>query len=117
MYTSGGASYSIQVVNGLTGDFYIEDTDSADIYTPTMSGYKDISMDDLGNIYVSFTAVSEVWKYNRNGIFVLSFGQDGGQGETLYRPRGIYAYQDIIYIADAGNNRIVRFQSSTAVQN
>jgi hypothetical protein len=115
-YTSGSSSFGAQVIDAETSLPFIPDTDSADIYRPTQSGHKDIAMDRLGNIFVLFKTDSEVRKYNRYGVFQLRFGQDGGLGDLLNHPQGIDAYQDYIYIADTENNRIVRFEASTSVQ-
>jgi hypothetical protein len=115
-YTSGNSSYSAQVVDARSGDPIIPESDSADIYRPTMTGHKDISMDRLGNVYVCFRNNSEVWKFSRYGVLQLRFGQDGGPGDRLSGPSGIDVYQDYVYIADTDNNRIVRFEISTSVQ-
>lgn len=115
-YTSGNSSYSAQLVDARNGQPIIPDTDSADIYRPTRTGHKDISMDKLGNVYVCFRNGSEVWKFSRHGVLQLRFGQDGGPGDRLNRPSGIDVYQNYVYVADTDNNRIVRFEISTSVQ-
>lgn len=115
-YTSGNSSFSAQIVNGQTGAPIIPDSDSADIYRPTRTGHKDISMDRLGNVFVSFRNGSEVWKFSRYGVLQLKFGQDGGPGDRLRGPSGIDVYQNYVYVADTENNRVVRFEISTSVQ-
>jgi len=113
-FTNSGVVYSINIMDGYSGLPVIPDSDSADIYRFTVSGHKDVAMDQSANIFVTMAASSEVWKFNRNGVFQFKFGQDGEPGSHLNNPRGIYVYQDYIYVADAGNNRIVRFLSSTS---
>jgi len=115
-YTSGNSTFSAQVVDAFTGQPIIPDSDSADIYRPTMTGHKDITMDRLGNVFVCFRNNSEVWKFSRYGVLQLRFGRDGGPGDRLSGPSGIDAYQNYIYVADTDNNRIVRFEISTSVQ-
>jgi hypothetical protein len=117
-YTSGNNYYSAQVVNAQSGDPIIPDSDSADIYGTTMTGHKDITMDRLGNVFVCFRNKenSEVWKFSRYGVLQLKFGQDGGPGDRLSGPSGIDVYQNYVYVADTDNNRIVRFEISTSVQ-
>ncbi len=115
-FTNSGTSFSIQLIDVNSGMPVVPFTDSADIYRPTVNGHKDIAMDRAANIFVSMASSSEVWKFNRNGVFQLKFGQAGGPADRLNNPRGVYIYQDYIYVADAGNNRVVRFLSSTAPQ-
>lgn len=115
-YTSGQSSYSIQIINLSTNLPLIPDTSSTNIYRPTVTGHKDITMDALGNIFVTMASTSEVWKYNRYGNYVLRFGQAGTGDDLLSNPRGIDAYQNYLYVADRNNNRVVRFEASTSAQ-
>ena len=116
-YTSGGSSFSIQVLNLTTGEPVIPDTSSLkNIYRPTITGHKDITIDEFGNIFVTMANRSEVWKYDRYGDFAFSFGQDGTGEDLLDNPRGIDSYQNYLYVADRDNNRIVRFEASTSAQ-
>lgn len=116
-YTSGSASFSIQVLNLTTGEPVIPDTaEVTDIYSPTVTGYKDITMDEFGNIFVTMATRSEIWKYDRYGKFDYRFGQEGSGADLLKNPRGIDSYQNYLYVADRDNNRIVRFEASTSAQ-
>lgn len=113
-FTSGRSTYSIQLIDAASGYPIIPYSDSADIYHATAGGYKDITLDPLGNIFVTITSRSEVWKFDRNGKFVLRFGQDGDPAEHLLNPHGIDAYQQYIYIADTDNNRVLRYETTAS---
>jgi len=115
-YTSGQATFSIQVINLSTEQPLIPDTSNMNIYRNTLTGHKDITMDALGNIYVTMASASEIWKYDRHGNYVLRFGQNGIGEDLLDNPRGIDAYQNYLYVADRNNNRVVRFEASTSAQ-
>ncbi|HDS00513.1 MAG TPA: hypothetical protein ENO22_05410 [candidate division Zixibacteria bacterium] len=115
-YTSGRSSFAVQLIEASTGQPVIPFSDSADIYLTTVNGHKDIAVDDLGNIFVTMAAASEVWKFSRDGQLLLRFGQDAPPEDRLDNPRGIDAYQQYIYVADTDNNRVVRFETSTSPQ-
>jgi hypothetical protein len=113
-YTSGRSNYAIQLIDASTRDPIIPYSDSADIYLFVSGGYKDMTLDPLGNIFVSMATTSEVWKFDRNGVFVLKFGQDGEPDEWLDNPRGIDAYQEYIYVADTDNDRVIRYETTAS---
>ena len=115
-YTTSNTFFSAQIVDAVTGQPFIPRSDSADIYRGIEGGHKDIAMDHLGNVFVCTRKNSQVWKFSRYGVLQLKFGQDGGPGGRLNGPGGIDIYQNHIYIADTDNNRIVRFEISTSVQ-
>lgn len=84
--------------------------DSADIFSRTPLGYKLITADDLGNVYVLNQPTSEIFKFNRRGEFLLSFGRVGEDLLSLKDPVDIAVLGETVYIADMRNNRIVRYQ-------
>ena len=85
-----------------------------------------IAVDQSGNLYVADDANSRIQKFDRSGNFVTQWGNMGTrkwgrEGETkadraegeFYLPRGVAADPDgYIYVADSGNNRIQKFNSS-----
>jgi len=116
LYTSASPPYAAQVLEATSGLPLIPDTPDADIYRSMPGGYKDIAMDELGNIFVCMQQTSEVWKFSRKGEFILKFGQGDDPGARLNKPRGIDVYQNRIYIADTDNNRIICFEASISWQ-
>ena len=44
---------------------------------------------------------------------LLAFGEFGSGEKQFRSPQGICHFEGILYIADAGNNRIVRMQLTT----
>lgn len=50
---------------------------------------------------------------NRTKQIKVSFGGTGSGPRRLREPSGVAYYQEIVYVADAGNGRIVRFKLST----
>lgn len=68
-----------------------------------------IGLDPSGNIYVVETSKDSVYKFNSFGYFVTAFG-----GATIFnQPYAVDYFDNILYIADTGNNRIVRYMLST----
>jgi len=83
----------------------------------------DLATDDKGNVLV--LAVDHTWgflrnsgvrieKYSRDGEFISQWGADGGTGDgELHRPQAIAVdAKGDIYIADGGNDRVQKFDSS-----
>ncbi|MFQ5604829.1 MAG: NHL repeat-containing protein [bacterium] len=86
---------------------------------------EDVAVDNSQRIYVIDSKADSVFVFNRNGEFlrdrneisILSFGGTGDGDRQFRNPRGI-AYLDVdddqvLYVADTGNNRIVRFKLSS----
>ena len=77
------------------------------------SGATDIAFDSAGNIYVQYTFnSSDIKVYNSSGTFIRSIG--GGYGSAcsgsnvkFNRPYAIAIKDDILYVADSENRRIV----------
>jgi hypothetical protein len=87
------------------------------------TGRKQIVVDERSNYYVLLNRLSAITGYNhfllkfdRYGDFLGEFGTEGSGEKQFRNPRGL-AYKDgILYIADSGNDRIVRYQLATEVQ-
>ncbi|MFQ5707613.1 MAG: NHL repeat-containing protein [bacterium] len=86
---------------------------------------EDIAVDNSQRIYVIDSQADSVFVFNRNGEFlkdrnqiaILSFGGTGSGDREFRNPKGI-AFLDvdddqILYVADTGNSRIVRFKLSS----
>jgi hypothetical protein len=68
-----------------------------------------ITLDNNGNIYVTETSKDSVYKFNSFGDLLLGFG-----GTSIFnQPYAVAHFDNILYVADTGNNRILRFILST----
>jgi DNA-binding beta-propeller fold protein YncE len=116
-FTQGYTPNSAQVLNGRTYYPVIPRTDSTELYFPAMFGLaEDVAVDEYDNIYVVDAGRHSVLKFNHNGRLLLRFGSFGSGNKEFKRPKGIAYYNKTLYVADSGNNRIVRFQLSTDIR-
>jgi len=66
-------------------------------------------LDASGNIYVAESTKDSVYKFNSFGDKLIGFG-----GVSVFdQPYAVAYFNKILYVADRGNNRILRFQLST----
>jgi DNA-binding beta-propeller fold protein YncE len=66
-------------------------------------------IDDAGNIYVADAAKDSIFKFTPLGDELQSFG-----GTSVFNgPYAVAYFDNILYVADTGNNRILRFMLST----
>ena len=86
-------------------------------------GFKDVAVDERSNFYVILqkldpilNANSYFYKFSRRGELLLTFGTPGSGDRQFNLPGGIDYLNGIIYIADTGNNRIVRYTLSTGIR-
>lgn len=89
-------------------------------YTDIWSWYflgipKDLTLDEFGNIYVADQGKDKILKFDKNGKCILTFGKLGSGYKEFKDPSGISYYDKTLYVADTGNNRILRFQLSTDI--
>jgi len=70
------------------------------------------TLDDAENIFVVDAAKDSVYKFNPFGDLLQSFGGTG----VFNQPHGVAFFDKTLYIADSGNNRILRFVLSTDIQ-
>lgn len=67
------------------------------------------TVDNSGNMYVVETDSSSIYRFNSAGDLTIKFGDT-----TLFKqPYDVAHFDRILYVADTGNNRIVRFILST----
>jgi hypothetical protein len=72
------------------------------------------ALDNSGNIYIADAGKDSIFKFNSFGDELQSFG---GSGETTFdQPYGVAFFNKTLYVADTGNNRILRFILSTEIQ-
>lgn len=70
------------------------------------------TFDASGNIYVADADKDSVYKFNPFGELEISFG-----GHDVFKqPYAVAHFDKILYVADAGNNRILRFTLSTDIK-
>lgn len=74
---------------------------------------EDVTLDERGNIYVIDAGLDSLVKMNSQGqILRESFGPFKS-GRSLNHPMGVAYFDRTLYIADTGNNRILRYRLST----
>ena len=67
------------------------------------------ALDNSGNIYIADAGKDSVYKFNSFGDELESFG-----GPDIFNgPYGVAFFDKTLYVADTGNNRILRFSLST----
>ena len=74
----------------------------------------DVAWDSAGNIYISDGYInSRIAKYDKNGDWVMSFGEPGNGPGQLNTPHAIAIdANDNIYVGDRGNRRIQVFDTN-----
>jgi hypothetical protein len=83
---------------------------SNDIMTPgNFQRPEGATVDNAGNIYVADAETDSVYKFNSFGDLLISFGGS----DQFSDPFSVAFFDKTLYVADTGNNRIVRFILST----
>ena len=86
---------------------------ASDIMTPNFfENPEGATVDNAGNIYVSDAAMDSIYKFNSFGDLLTAFGGPG----QLSEPHSVAFFDKTLYVADTGNNRILRFILSTEIQ-
>ncbi len=69
-----------------------------------------LAVDSQGRVYITDPDRHRVIVFDQNGTYLARFGQFGPGNSQLNLPNGIFIdAEDNIYIADSGNNRVVRY--------
>ena len=106
--------FSVQLLDGNSFAPLIPRTDSSKIYWQGTFGLaEDVAVDEFENIFVVDSRKNQVHKFSPNGVRILSFGKEGTEENEFKNPKGIAYANKIVYVADTGNNRILRFILST----
>lgn len=127
VYGQGFGNLGVQPLTLPSGvplfDLENEDDTLPELVRFTHRGFKDVAVDDRSNFYVIIQKLDPILnanlyfhKYNRRGEHLLSFGTAGSGEREFDLPSGIDYLNGVIYIADSGNNRIVRYTLSTAIR-
>jgi len=77
---------------------------------------EDVTVDEQDNIFVVDANLHRLFKFNSSGVEMQSFGEFGAGEKQFSRPMGVAYFDKTVYVADTGNNRIVRFKLSTDIQ-
>jgi hypothetical protein len=72
-----------------------------------------LTLDPSGNLFVADAALDSVFRFNSRGVERYSFGGNGSGEKQFNAPAGLSFFDRTLYVADKGNNRIVRFRLST----
>ena len=100
-------------VNGAYLPKYLPESNS-DITRLQLSNPEDVTLDNNSNIFVVDAGNDSLYKFNNAGkILRESFGGLGNGVNKLDHPHGVAFFNKVLYIADTGNNRIVRYKLST----
>ena len=70
---------------------------------------EDVQVDQAGNIYVVDAGLDSLFRFNSSGFITQAFGGPG----VFSSPQGVAYFDRTLYVADTGNNRILRFILST----
>jgi len=73
------------------------------------------AIDNSGNIYIVDADKDSLYKFNSFGDELISFGGPDSSN-TFNEPYGVAFFNKTLYVADTGNNRILRFILSTDIQ-
>lgn len=71
-----------------------------------------ITDDGKGYLYVTDQGNRRVSKFDYEGNYILSFGDDAGASGYLGQPTGILALNDLVYVADKERGEILVFDES-----
>lgn len=89
---------------------------SIDLFEPAkFVSPEDVCVDDEGAIYVVDADQDYLFKFSSGGKELQSFGGSGSGEKQFSQPSGVAFFNETLYIADTGNNRILRFKLSTDV--
>ena len=88
--------------------------DNVDILNIQLGTPAGITVDPNKNVFLVDNTKDSLYKYTSAGKFRSeSFGGTGSGENQLRNPKGVSFFNKVLYIADTGNNRIVRYKLST----
>jgi hypothetical protein len=89
----------------------------SDIIKKQFGGPASVAMDNNMNIYIIDAVKDSLFRYSGSGkLLPGSFGGNGTGENKFNRPMGVALFDKVLYIADTGNNRILRFKLSTDIK-
>lgn len=75
-----------------------------------------VTLDPSGNLFVVDAGTDSLYRFSSRGLERYSFGGTGSGDKQFRQPYGEAFFDKTIYVADKGNNRIVRFKLSSDLQ-
>ena len=75
-----------------------------------------VTIDPSGNLFVVDAARDSLYRFSGQGLERYSFGGKGSGEKQFDQPYGVAFFDKTLYVADRGNNRIVRFKLSSDLQ-
>jgi len=112
----GDSSFKVQWVT-VTADGYapkITPMQPRDIFAEGKFDLpEDVTTDENNVIFVVDAVKDSLFRFTPNGDEQFSFGGTGTGEKQFDRPMGVDVFNKTVYVADTGNNRIVRFKLST----
>ncbi len=75
-----------------------------------------VTLDLSGNLYVVDAGTDSLYRFSSRGLERYSFGGPGSGDRQFRQPSGVAFFDKTIYVADKGNNRIIRFKLSSDLQ-
>lgn len=98
----------VALLNPANGNF--------DLFEPgKFSAPEDVTLDEQGNIYIVDADLDRMFKFSASGDELQSFGVSGDGERQFNGPHGVAFFDRTLYVADTGNNRILRFRLSTDI--
>lgn len=89
---------------------------NSDLIRKQFGGPASVTMDNNLNLYIIDAVKDSLFKYSGSGkLMPGSFGGNGSGENKFNQPMGVSFYDKVLYIADTGNNRILRFKLSTDI--
>jgi DNA-binding beta-propeller fold protein YncE len=116
----GENSFKVQWINAGVFPFaprLVPGQGDFDILVPgKFSQPEDVTVDPTGNIFVVDSDLDYLFKFSPSGEEQQSFGGTGSGENQFDNPNGVGFFNQTLYVADTGNNRIVRFKLSTEIE-
>lgn len=105
-----------EVVLGQTTDFESKFYPDVDLYRLSkFHSPSGVTFDPAGNLFVVDAQSDSLYRFSATGSEHYSFGGAGSGERQFNQPSGVAFFDKTVYVADAGNNRIVRFKLSTEI--
>lgn len=77
---------------------------------------EDLTFDEVANLFVVDAGKDSLFRFNSLGMERYSFGGKGTSPLQFSSPKGVAYFDKTLWVADSGNNRILRFKLSTDVE-
>lgn len=77
-----------------------------------------LAADSKGNLYIADGGNGRIQKFDKNGKFLIEFGQNGTAETNLKDPNGVTVDADgNVYVVDVGTHRFTRFNAQGVFEN